>query len=75
MTSPTNHRIIIVNRFGNTITAPVVYIKDLSSGKAEVHIETNYHVEAGHDYPATYATPSKEAKVDIGYMAASSLSG
>jgi hypothetical protein len=53
---------MLINRFGNPITAPVVYLKALGSGKAELHIETNYYVELGHDHPAIYYTPSREAK-------------
>lgn len=62
MTAPTNHRVIINNRFGNTITAPVVHVKDLGSGKAEVRVETTYHIEDGYDLSATYAVPGKEAR-------------
>jgi hypothetical protein len=57
MTPPTNHRLSIINRFGNTITAPVVRVKALGNGMAEVDVETNYHVEAGRDHLATYITP------------------
>jgi hypothetical protein len=40
MTTPTNHHITIVNRYGNVIIAAVVHIKDLGSGRAEVHVQT-----------------------------------
>jgi hypothetical protein len=62
MTAPANHRVSILNRFGNTITAPVVYVKDLGSGKAEVRVETTYHIEDSYDLPATYTVPGKEAR-------------
>jgi hypothetical protein len=62
MTAPTNHTVSVLNRFGITITAPVVYVKDLGAGKAEVHVETNFHIEIGQVRPATYATPGREAK-------------
>jgi hypothetical protein len=59
---PTNHRISILNRFGNVINASVVRAKDLGNGVAEVDVETNFYIELAHDHPATYATPSSEAK-------------
>jgi hypothetical protein len=62
MTEPTNHTVTVLNRYGNTITAPVVHVKDLGGGRADVHIETNYHIAELYDYPATYSTPSREAK-------------
>jgi hypothetical protein len=52
----------VINRFGNTITAKVVHVKDLGNGQAEVHVETNYYIEIGYGYPATYTTPGHEAK-------------
>ncbi len=65
VTTPTNHRVSILNRFGNTITAPVVHVKDLGSGKAEVRVETTYHIEDGYDLPATYTVAGKEARAII----------
>jgi len=62
MIAPTNHTVSITNRYGNIITAPVVHIKDLGEGRADVHIETGFHIEDGHDFPATYSVPSNEAK-------------
>jgi hypothetical protein len=62
MSAPTNHRLSILNRFGNMITAPVVRGKDVGNGVAEVDVETNFYIEAGYDQPATYFTPSGEAK-------------
>ena len=62
MTTPTNHTVTIINRYGNTITAPVVYVKPLGNGLAEVNLETAYYIESGHRYSATYATPGHEAK-------------
>ena len=62
MTASTNHHIIVLNRFGNFITAPVVSVKDLGNGVAEIDVETNFYIEAGHDHPATYSTLSHEAK-------------
>ena len=59
--TPTNHTLTLLNRFNNFITAPVVRVKDLGNGIAEVDVETNYHIEVGHEHPATYATPSREA--------------
>lgn len=56
------HTVTVTNRFGNTISTPVVYVKAVGSGKAEVHVETNYHMDVGYDYPATYTTPSKKTK-------------
>ncbi len=61
MTAPTNHTVVLINRFGNTITAPVVHVKTLGDGRAEVHIETSFHIESGTDYPATYNVPGKQA--------------
>jgi hypothetical protein len=62
MTAPTNHRVSILNRFGNLINSSVVRVKDLGNGVAEVDVETNFYIEAAHDHPATYITPSSEAK-------------
>ena len=62
MTAPTNHTVTITNRFANIITAPVVYVQDMGSGKAEVRIESNFFIDIGYDYPATYSTGSHEAK-------------
>jgi hypothetical protein len=62
MTTPTTHTVALKNRFGNAITAPVVFIKDLGDGRAEVHLESNFYIEAGHAHPAIYATPGHEAK-------------
>lgn len=59
---PANHTVAMTNRFGKTFTVPVVHVKDLGGGKAEVNVETNYYIEAGHSQPATYATPKSEAK-------------
>jgi hypothetical protein len=60
MTEPTNHT--VTNRYGNTIIAPVVYAKDLGGGRAEVHIETNYHIEEGYDHPAVYTVRGNQAQ-------------
>jgi len=57
-----HHRVTITNRANNRISAPVVLVEALGEGRATVHIETNYHIEAGFDHPATYATGSHEAK-------------
>jgi len=38
------HTVIVTNQFGVTISAPIVYVKDLGGGRAEVHVETNYHM-------------------------------
>lgn len=53
---------MVCNRFGNSITAPVVHVNPLGNGLAEVHIESDFYIEAGHAHPATYATPGHEAK-------------
>jgi hypothetical protein len=57
----TTHHITIRNRFNNSITAQVVRVKDMGDGCAEVDVETNYHIELGHDQPAIYVTPGHEA--------------
>lgn len=62
MTTPSNHQVAITNRYGNVITAPVVYVKDLGEGRADVHIETNYYIEIGYTNPATYTVPGNEAR-------------
>jgi hypothetical protein len=54
------HHVTVTNRFGNTITAPVVYVKDLGEGRAEVHIETNYPIEMDYNYPAVYTVRDKQ---------------
>lgn len=51
----------ITNRFGNDITGSVVHVNALGEGKADVHIETAYHIEAGINNPARYNMPSYNA--------------
>jgi len=62
MTTPTHHTVTLVNRFGNPITAPVVYVKALGDGRADVHVETNFYIEAGYANPATYTVPGNATK-------------
>ena len=62
MTTPTNHTVTLINRFGNSITATVVYLNPLGAGKADVHVETNFYIELGYEHVATYTTPSNEAR-------------
>lgn len=53
---------IVYNHFGNTIKAPVTYVKDLGDNRALVHVETKLHLEDGRDLRATYSTGSKTAE-------------
>jgi hypothetical protein len=62
MTTPANHTVTVTNRYGNTITAPVVYVKDLGGGRAEVHVETNFYLEEGYDHKATYTVRGKQVQ-------------
>jgi len=42
---PTNHTVTLINRFGNSITAPVVYVKPLGNGQAEVLINRSWRTK------------------------------
>lgn len=59
---PANHTVILVNRFGVTITVPVAYVKDLGDKRALVHLETATHIDDDRDLRATYSTGSKKAE-------------
>ena len=61
MTEPTNHSIAIHTHFGNDVTAPVIYVKNLGHNRALVHIETKLFIEEGRDLSAVYLTGSKKA--------------
>jgi hypothetical protein len=58
MTTPQGHTVTLNNRFGITITAQVVQVKDSGSGKAKVNIEAPHYIVVDYDHPATYRTPS-----------------
>lgn len=62
MTEPTGHTVTVYTHFGNNITAPVTYVKDLGDKRALVHVETNYHIEDGRDIRASYSTGSQQAE-------------
>lgn len=59
---PKNHTVTVLNRYGVTVRASVVQVKDLGGGRAECNIETNFHLEDSYDFPATYSAGSREAK-------------
>jgi hypothetical protein len=62
MTMSTNHFVTVINRFCNNHYGPVVRVKDVGNGVVEVDVETDFHIEIGHDHPATYSVPGHEAK-------------
>lgn len=59
---PANHHVIVIDRYGIRITAPVVLVERLGDGTAKVHIESGFYIETGYDFPAMYSTGSNEVK-------------
>jgi hypothetical protein len=62
MTEPTNHTVTVHIGFGNGVTAPVIYVRDLGGNRALVHLETNFSIDEHCDHLATYSTGGKKAE-------------
>jgi hypothetical protein len=69
MTEPTNHTVTVHTGFGNGVTAPVIYVKDLGGNRALVHLETNFSIDEQRDHRTTYSTSGKKAEGKYRVMA------